>query len=390
MEYSNSFFNREICRLRTRCEKWDDNSVCEADMLPFWVADMDFACAQPIQEALACRAAHACYGYTRIENDDMSALCGFWKRRHALDILPAQAIMLPCVVTGLKTCIRKLTQPGDGVIIQTPVYGPFYQAVTDNLRKVCAAPLIRDSMNRYQMDLDLVEEHLRNSAKLMLFCNPHNPVSRLWSMDEIQTLVCLLNRYNALLISDEIHADFVYGDGSFKSVIAVPEAREMAVSLVSASKTFNIAGLQQAHAICGNKNILDLLQTEIHAAGIVSGNLFALEATRAAYELGDEWLDGLLSYLNENRKIVENEVARLLPAAKLTPIDATYLAWLDLSAYVKPAEDLMAKVKAGRVVLSDGTFFGKEEGKGFLRFNFACPQDMLREGLRRLAKALNE
>jgi cysteine-S-conjugate beta-lyase len=388
MEYNSHFFDMGINRRGTRSEKWDDKTVCGPDTLPFWVADMDFACAMPVQKALARRVEHACYGYTRIEDDDSSAFIDFWKRRHSLNISQKQAIMLPCVVTGLRTCVRQFTQPGQGVIIQTPVYRPFYKAVTDNSRVVLPAPLRRDDMNRYHMDLSLVEDYLRNGAKLMIICSPHNPVSRLWSRDELQRLVHLLIQYNARLISDEIHADFVYGDKQYVPILALPDAHEMAVSLVSASKTFNIAGLQQANAVCFNKDMMDSLNTEISAAGIISGNLFALEATRAAYEFGDEWLNGLIRYLEENRSIVTREVSALMPLARITPIDATYLAWIDLSAYGHSEDDLITRSKAGGVALSNGTVFGENEGRGFMRFNFACPQSMLREGLQRLESAL--
>ncbi len=390
MHYDQAFFDAGIERRGTRCEKWDDPMMCPADALPLWVADMDFACAQPIVDAIKYRAEHACFGYSYHDAADEKAVCAYWQRRHGLAILPEETLMLPCVVTGLRAAVRAFTKPGGDVLILTPVYGPFYAAIEDNDRNVVGVSLIRDDSARYQMDFDAIEAALKTGIKLMLLCSPHNPVSRAWSAEELQRLVALVNKYHAVLVADEIHADFVYAPGCFVPMLSLPNAEGCALSLASASKTFNIAGLQQAMMLCKNKELYETMQKELQAAGAACGNIFALEATRAAYTQCDDWLDGLTIYLDENRRVLADEIHRLLPDAVLTPVEATYLAWVDLRAYGNSCDELLNKIKKHGVILSPGTFFGTICGEGFVRINFGCPRAMLVEGIRRMAQALTE
>ena len=389
MRFDDAFFEQPLDRRNTDCEKWDDRAVMKEDGIPLWVADMDFPCAPAITEALKKRAEHPCFGYSSQNPADEQALRGFWQRRHGVTIQAGQTLMLPCVITGLKTCVRAFTQPGDAVAIFTPVYGPFYQAIEKNGRRVARVPLIMDRQRRYQMDLEGMEEALKNGAKLIMLCNPHNPVSRLWSEEELTALCRLAQRYDVPLVSDEIHADFVYAPGKFTSILSVPEGRDRAVMLCAASKTFNVAGLQQAAAVCFREDMRKALQAEMDGAGITSGNTFALLATRAAYTDCDEWLDGLMAYLDKNRMLLEKLIAELLPKAKMTPVEATYLAWLDLREYGYTCEELSKKFKEKGVALTGGTFFGTE-GEGFMRVNFACPAAQLEEGIKRMRKALEE
>ena len=292
MRFNDAFFEQPMDRRNTDCEKWDDRAVMNEGGIPLWVADMDFPCAPAITEALKKRAEHPCFGYNIQNPADEQALIGFWQRRHGVTIQAGQTLMLPCVITGLKTCVRAFTQPGDAVAIFTPIYGPFYQAIEKNGRRVARVPLIMDRQRRYQMDLEGMEDALKDGAKLIMLCNPHNPVSRLWSKEELTALCRLAQRYDVPLVSDEIHADFVYAPGKFTSILSVPEGRDRAVMLCAASKTFNVAGLQQAAAVCFREDMRKALQAEMDGAGITSGNTFALLATRAAYTDCDEWLDG--------------------------------------------------------------------------------------------------
>lgn len=389
MRFDDAFFEQPMDRRNTDCEKWDDRAVMNEGGIPLWVADMDFPCAPAITEALKKRAEHPCFGYSSQNPADEQALRGFWQRRHGVTIQAGQTLMLPCVITGLKTCVRAFTQPGDAVAIFTPVYGPFYQAIEKNDRRVARVPLIMDGQRRYQMNLEGMEEALKNGAKLIMLCNPHNPVSRLWSKEELTALCRLAQRYDVPLVSDEIHADFVYAPGEFISILSVPEGRDRAVMLCAASKTFNVAGLQQAAAVCFRGDMRKALQAEMDGAGIISGNTFALLATRTAYTDCDEWLDGLMAYLDKNRKLLEKLIAELLPKAKMTPVEATYLAWLDLREYGYTCEELSKKFKEKGVALTGGTFFGTES-EGFMRVNFACPAAQLEEGIKRMRKALEE
>ena len=388
MVYDERFFDAGIDRQGTRSVKWCAPGLMEEGSLPLWVADMDFPCARPIVDALRKRAGHGCYGYTHGGLEDAQAACGFWQRRHRMNYQPEQLLMMPTVISGLAASIQTLTQPGDGVIIQTPVYGPFITAVRDSGRVVMDAGLIRDEQGQYTMDYDAIEDFLKQGARLMLLCSPHNPVSRVWSHVELHLLVSLLNRYRARLVSDEIHADFVYRPHTFVPILSLTEAREDTVSLVSASKTFNIAGLQQATAICRDPDTLSGLQKFLQRSGAASGNIFALEGTKAAYTACDDWLDGLMAYLASNRRLLSEMLAELLPQARVSPMEATFLAWVDLRAYGIPHKELNQRLKEEKVALVDGRFFGKESGDGFMRINYGCPKDQLLEGVARFARAV--
>lgn len=390
MKFDEAFFDQIMDRRNTDCEKWDDRSVMDPDGIPLWVADMDFACAPAIAKALQKRAEHPCFGYTIDNPADDEALIGFWRRRHGLEIQPGEIQMLPCVVTGLKACVRALTQPGDSVAIVTPVYGPFYGSIKSNGRVVRAVSLLRDEeTGRYELDFGAMQKALQDGAKLMMLCSPHNPASRLWSEDELTRLCELAEEYDVPIVCDEIHADFVYKPGKFVSTLSIPEGRNRAVMLCSASKTFNVAGLQQAAMVCKNPDMLEKLRKEMNAAGVACGNTFALLAARAAYTRCDDWLDGLIAYLDGSRELLSDWVAEYVPKAKMSPIEATYLAWLDMRAYGLTCEEMARRCGRAKVALTSGTFFG-EEGEGFMRVNFACPRSQLKEGIKRLGAALEE
>ena len=390
MRFDEAFFDQGIDRRNTGSEKWDDRSVMNEGGIPLWVADMDFPCAPAIMDAVQSRARHACFGYSTADPEGGEALAGFWLRRHALKIDPKEIVTLPCVVTGLKTCVRAFTQPGDGVAIFTPVYGPFYASIQANGRRVVPVSLLRDDQTgRYEMNLAGMEEALKNGAKLIMLCSPHNPVSRLWGREELTALCRLAERYDAPIVCDEIHADFVYQPGVFTPLLSIPGAEERTVMLCAASKTFNIAGLQQASAVCRNPKMRAALQADLTASGVMSGNVFAMAATRAAYTGCDGWLDGLIAYLDKSRGLMKELTEQYLPRAVMTPVEATFLAWLDLRAYGKTCAEMAQKCKAGGVALTGGTFFGKE-GEGFMRVNFGCPRALLTEGMQRLGRIMEE
>ena len=328
MGYDSAFFDAGLDRRGVCSVKWEAPGVAQPGLIPLWVADMDFATAPVIVEALKQRAAHPNYGYTFVSDDCREALCGYWLRRHGVRLQPEEAMLLPSVVSGLRAGVMQFTAPGEGVIIQPPVYGPFFSAVTALGRRVMEAPLRQDETGRYHMDMDAVEKQLVAGARLMLLCNPHNPVSRCWSRQELEDLVALLSRYRCALVSDEIHADFVYQPRSFLSVMALPTPEIPLVSLVAASKTFNVAGLKQANLICRDGGLLRQISEKLEAHGVEAGNVFGLVATCAAYRQGDEWLDGLLRYLDGSRAVLGDALRDLLPQARLTPIEATFLAWV--------------------------------------------------------------
>ena len=386
MKFDHEYFDAGLYRMGTRCEKWDEaRNEHGEDILPLWVADMDFPSPPAVQEAILKRAAHPTYGYTAELEDDHQALINFWQRRHGLTIEQDWLTLMPCVVTGIKAAILALTKPEDKVLIQSPVYGPFRMSVQATGRTLADAPMIRDENGRYSMDLAATEAQLQAGAKLMILCSPHNPASRAWSAEELTALITLLDKYNVPLVSDEIHADFVYAPGKFVPVMSLTKKNVM--SFCAASKTFNLAGLQQACCICPDEKIREAFRHEMDKAGVRAGNIFALEGTRAAYNEGDEWLDGLMAYLDGNRKHLAAMVAEHLPKAVLTPLEATYLGWIDLRAYGFNGEALMQRTIAAGVQFTGGTFFG-DNGDGFLRINIGCPRRYITEGILRLKKAL--
>ncbi len=386
MKFDREYFDAGLYRMGTRSEKWDEARKDHGeDILPLWVADMDFPSPPAVQEAILKRAAHPTYGYTAELEDDHQALIDFWQRRHGLTVEADWLTLMPCVVTGIKAAILALTQPEDKVLITSPVYGPFRMSVAATGRTLADAPMTCDENGRYAMDLAAVEAQLRQGAKMMVLCNPHNPVSRAWAKEELVALVELLDKYNALLVSDEIHADFVYAPHTFHPILSITQKNVL--SLCAASKTFNLAGLQQACCICPDEKIRNAFRNEMNKAGVRAGNIFALEATRAAYNEGDAWLDGLMAYLDGNRQHLAAMVAEHLPKAVLTPMDATYLGWLDLRAYGYTSEELGERTLANGVMFTGGKFFG-DNGEGFLRINIGCPRANITEGILRLKKAL--
>ena len=390
LHYDSQFFDEPIDRYGTDCDKWDGIMAQEGHaVLPMWVADMDFRCPPEVTQALVNRATHPVYGYTEPSAQATDAMIAFLARRHHMMISREQQIMLPCVVTGIKAAVRALSKPGEGVLIQSPVYGPFEQSILTNQRKVVDVPLLRDTQGYYTMDYAGMEDAFRDGVKLMLLCNPHNPVGRLWRREELTRLYTLLEQYGVTLISDEIHMDFVLNGGTFVSALSLDE-REQAkiVVLTSASKTFNLAGLRQATLISRNRELRHAMLHDMRQAGVEAGNLFSFVATEAAFRYGDAWLDGLIAYLAEGERRLRNELAKRVPKAVMSPLEATYLAWIDLRAYGLRTDELMRRCYAQDVAFSPGVYFGKQTGEGFLRINFACPHSQTMEAVMRLEKAI--
>lgn len=390
MTYNKEFFDREIDRHGTACVKWDvvEKKLGHA-VNPMWVADMDFEGPEEITRALCERAAHPLYGYTEETEESVEALTAFMKRRHGVALKPEEHLLLPCVITGLRAAVQYMTKPGDGVIVQPPVYGPFYMSIRENERKIIECPLKCDDAGRYTMDLASIEEACKAGAKMMMLCNPHNPVSRCWSREELTALLEVLNRYQVILVSDEIHEDFVFEKGAFVPALTLPGAcPERVIALTSASKTFNLAGLQQAVLFCRDTALVKKLGEYLHSIGVVQGNIFAMVATEAAYRYGDAWLDGMLAYVKEGEAIFREELKARLPEAVFSPLEATYLGWINLRAYGFTTEQMLQRCRDAGVEFTPGTFFGPEAGEGFLRINFACPHAHVRMAAQQLEKAI--
>lgn len=388
MQFDSSFFDQQVDRKGTCCLKWDNIDMLPRDGIPLWVADMDFECAPAIREALIERAKHPSYGYTFADESSDQAVIDFWKRRHGVDLTRKDLLMMPSVVSGLRASVLTMTKPQDKIMLLTPIYGPFFAAVKDSGRILVDVPLHKDQENRYHINFAGIEAGLRNGVSMLMLCSPHNPVSRIWSKAELTQIVDLCKKYGCQLVVDEIHADFVYQPKEFVSILSLENLDKRTVCMTAASKTFNIAGIKQSYLFCRDQDTLLKIREFFEHHGAESGNIFALTATKAAYSSCDEWLDGLLAYLSENRQIVYREIASLLPKAKVTPIEATYLAWIDLSDYGIQNPDLIKRCYERGVMLTDGVFFGEEQGKLHMRLNFGCPREQLIKGIQRFASAV--
>ena len=390
MNFDKAYFDAGINRVGTECEKWDGmiEAFGDADMIPMWVADMDFPSPPAVKEALENVLARGTWGYTISGEADSKALCDFWARRHHLQLDPQCVIMSPCVITGMKLALRAITNEGDGVLINPPVYGPFFASIKANNRRVVESPLVADENGRYSMNLAEMEEKLASGeAKAIMICSPHNPVGRAWSREELAAVVNLCKTYGAGLVCDEIHADFVYAPGEHVSILDIEGARAFAVMLCAASKTFNVAGLQQSAMVCCNEKTREAIKADMEASGVRAGNCFALAATRAAYTGCDAWLDGLKAYLEGNRDAVMEYVKENMPKVKVSPLEATYLMWFDCRALGMEQQEMIERMNKAHVRVNDGMFFG-EMGRGFIRLNIGCPRSQVMAALERMKTVL--
>lgn len=387
-------FDAVIPRKGTDSVKWDfipagDDSVRD-DLLPLWIADMDFPCARPIIDALRDRVDGQIFGYSMAYSESyLDAVTGWFKTRAGWEIDPAAIKVAPGIVPALGVLIRTLTDAGDGVIIQSPVYYPFSQLIRKNNRKLVNNPLIEED-GRYRMDFDDLEAKAKApETKLLLLCNPHNPVGRLWTREELSRLADICLKNNVLIISDDIHCDLVR-DPSGYTPLSTVNSDQRIITCTAASKTFNLAGLQISNIVINDPEIQNLWEEEIVGrCGIMGVGAMGIVATRAAYTQGLTWLDQVNAYISDNLRYVEQFVAERLPKARFRMPEGTYFAWIDFREYGYSAEQLeKTMVFRAKVALDEGYIFGKE-GSGFERINTACPRSVLRDCLERMEKALS-
>lgn len=360
------------------------------DILPFWVADMDFQAPPAVLEALSQRVEHGIFGYSDATAEGyFNALSSWYRERFDWQIRPEWLVKTPGVVFAICTAIRALTKPGDGVLIQQPVYHPFESSIRTNNRRLVVNRLVYKD-GRYQMDLKEFERQIRDEqVKLFILCSPHNPVGRVWTREELTGLGDICLRHGVYVVSDEIHADFVY-PGYRHLVFAglKPEYADLTVTCTAPSKTFNLPGLQVSNILIKNEKIRRLFIEEIRKTGYGQPNLLGLIACQAAYEQGAQWLDGLKQYLTGNLAFFRDFLKNELPALRLVEPEGTYLVWLDCRGLRLSDEELdRLLVEKAKLWLSPGSIFGAG-GQGFQRFNIACPRAVLKEGLHRLKEAL--
>ena len=372
-------------------EAWDATAEVNGrrQVLPLWVADMDFPIAEPIRRALIARAEIPSLGYTYRTDDYLSAVTGWMQRRHGWTVEPAWIALAPGVVPSLNMLVRTFTQPGDGVIVQPPVYHPFYMVIESNDARVVRNPL-RLIDGRYQMDFDDLDAKAADpTVKMLLLCSPHNPVGRVWTAEELRRLSEICNRHGVLVVADELHADLILYGNVFQPYAALGGAfADNAIVCTAASKSFSLAGLHMSHIITSNADLREQVAGGLQKAKMFGLNPFSAAAVQAAYTDGEDWLEQALAYIQGNMDYLAEFLGENLPQIPLIKPDATYLAWLDcraLSLNQDQLEDLMLN-KAG-LFLDEGYVFG-EEGAGFERINVACPRYILEDALHRLVEAI--
>jgi len=383
-------FDKIIDRTGTESMKWvyPRKVLKVGDAIPMWVADMDFEAPPAVVAALRRRAEHGVFGYPLVPPSFWQAAIDWLARRHDWDVRKDWMALTPGIVPALNYCVRAFSKPGDGVIIQTPVYHPFYYAIENNGRKVVRNPLLFDG-RRYAMDLEDLERKIDAPGRVLILCSPHNPVGRVWTRGELERLGRIAVERDLVVLSDEIHHDLVFKGARHVPFAALaPDLAARTVTFIAPSKTFNIPGLATAAVIASNPNLLKGFEDEKERAGIELGQVFGIVGFEAAYAHGGDWLDALLPYLEANVDVMEGFLAERLPAIRLIRPEGTYLALLDCRGLgLEPAALVDFFLKKAGVYFSDGAMFGPELA-GFVRVNFACPRSVLLEALERIARAV--
>jgi cystathionine beta-lyase len=384
-------FDTPLDRRNTCSLKWDycERILGEPDVIPMWVADMDFAAPPPVVAALTARAAHPAYGYPLVPESFWASIINWLKARHGWEVERGWLARAPGVVPSINLCVRALTRPGDGVVVQTPVYFPFFPAVEKNGRRLIRSSL-RYEGSRWLMDFDDLAHKLDDGARLLILCSPHNPVGRVWTREELTELGRLCLERDVLVVSDEIHADIV-----FKPHRHVPFASlssdlaERTVTCWAPSKAFNLPGLNTSFVVASNRKLLDLYRLESQRTGFEMGNIFGLTALEAAYAHGGEWLDEAIAYIAANADFAAEFVRARLPVLDFIRPEGTFLGLLDcrrLGLDDKALGEFF--LRRAKVYFNDGPRFG-QEAAGFVRMNIACPRSRLAEALERIVRALD-
>lgn len=391
MSERNTAFDEVINRVGTKSLKYDFavQRGMPKDIFPLWVADMDFKISSYVEDALVKQAQHAIYGYTEVDDEYFNSVQRWIKNHYDWDVKGEWFHKTPGVVFAIANAVRAFTEKGDGVLIQQPVYYPFSGVIRDNERRIISSDLINDGEGYYSIDFDDFEKKIiENKVKLFILCNPHNPVGRVWDIDELKKIGDICKKHNVIVFSDEIHADFVWSKKYITFAKADTSFSDFVVTATSPSKTFNIAGLQVSNIFIPNKDIYDKFHKEYDASGYSQLNSAGIIAAQAAYDFGEEWYEAVKKYISANLDFTEEYIKENLPGIKFKKPEGTYLVWLDfngLGLTDKEIDDLIIN-KAG-LWLDSGAIFGKT-GRGFQRINVACPKEVLRNALGRIANAL--
>lgn len=378
-------------RKQTRSVKWDMlTSVFKTDdVLPMWIADMDFKSPQAVNNALMKRVEHGIYGYTNIDNDVVNAVVNWLQKQHQWEINSDWLTFSPSVITSLHAAIQAFTHPKDKVLIQPPVYTPFYDIIELHDRTIVKSPLVLKD-NQYEIDFEHFESKLKQGVRAFILCSPHNPGGRVWKKEELTKIANLCVKYNVLIISDEIHSDLTYTDVQHIPIASLSnEIEKNTITLMSPTKTFNLAGLQASYMIISDKEKRDKAVKQLNKQGASSLNTLAITALEAAYTQGESWLNELLVVLEEHKQYVEHMLETKTDELKVVRSEGTYLLWIDCRGLEMNDESLHEfMVKEAKVGLNQGIGYG-EEGKQFMRINIACPKETLEDGINRIITAVN-
>lgn len=387
MEYD---FSRPTDRRGTDSYKWD--SAPEADIIPLWVADMDFETFPAITEALQRRVAHGIFGYTRVPEAYYEAVCRWFDKRHGWHINREDIIYTSGVVPAVSAVIKALTLPGDQVIVQGPVYNCFFSSIRNNGCEMVSNSLIYNKEKlRYEIDFDDLERKLKHErARLMLLCNPHNPGGRVWTRDELTRVAELCHKYGVRVVSDEIHCELTLYDNEYVPFGSLPdELSRDSITCCSPSKAFNTAGLQIANIVCRDAEVRNRIDRAININEVCDVNPFGVIALQAAYsDEGYEWLTQLRKYISANYDLLLERFARELPKCKVMRMEGTYLAWIDCSElHISSDEIEEMLMHENKVWVNAGSMYGAE-GAAFIRINMACTSELLNEGITRIVNGL--
>ena len=375
-------FDELINRRGTNSYKWD--SAAKADVLPLWVADMDFRTAPAITEALSRRVSHGIFGYTRVPEAYYQAVTTWFSRRHGWHMRKEWMIYTSGVVPAISAIIKALARPGDKVLVQTPVYNCFFSSIRNNACEAACSPLLRTG-DTYQMDFDDLERKAADpKVKIMLLCNPHNPAGRVWTREELTRMGEICLRHDVTVVADEIHCELVFPPYAYTPFASVSEEfQRRSVTCISPSKAFNIAGLQIANIVAEDDDMRQRIDKAININEVCDVNPFGVEATIAAYNEGEEWLTQLIEYLHNNYFYMKAFCQENLPMYPIATLEGTYLVWMDCRAIGLSSEKLEQKlIDKAKLWLNAGTIYGTD-GEGFMRWNIACPRATLKVGLER-------
>lgn len=361
------------------------------DIIPLWIADMDFAVAEPIVQAMGERLSKGAFGYTTRPSFYNQSIMNWFKERHDWEIEEDWLMFSPGVIPSISLIIQNFTQEGDKIIIQEPVYSPFFSVVKDNNREVIINSLKKESCGKYVMDFDDLESKIDDKTKMMILCSPHNPVGRVWTKEELERLGQICLKHNIRIISDEIHCDLTY-----KGVKHIPiaslseELKKATITCIAPSKTFNIPGLQASAIVLPNKEDYKVMEDAFTKIDIKRNNCFSLVATHAAYSKCGGWLHQLNQYIEKNADFVVDYINKNIPKLKVNKPEGTFLLWIDFSELGMDDKTLRDFViNEAKLALNDGATFGSS-GKGYQRMNIACPKSVLEEALNRLKVAIDK